>query len=261
MTSLLPSEAVAEVAGLLYKQPCFLTGSAVSADVHGLTEFNDVDIFTPTQHVLVSTVQQMLDRGFTMDDRATRMWYRWLRYGLKGWHTNSIRLHSLKDVEVNVVYKINEGHPTTSLSQVLESFDFGLLATGWDLETDQFRDLRPYLFPGLDPDGPLPMMPNKRGNWARGFISEYNGIREASRYAKYHRYGYDMSLIKPDLVSGYQIASLYHADAFKEDKQLLGQIYGKLAELIDADDIDELLGAYDVIDQRDGLDAIMDALE
>lgn len=253
-------DACAEAIGLLRGQPVFLAGSAVSAGVHGKAEYGDVDLFTPTQQVLIATVQLMLDNGYTLDDRFDRVWHRWLRYGMRGWSTNSIRLHSKKDVPVNVVYKLIDKHPTTSLAQVLESFDFGLLGVGWDLEHGQFRDMRGYLFPGLDPDGPLPMMPARREAWRNGFFSRYNGIRQASRYAKYHGYGYDMSAIKDDLITGYEQSALYHLNHFDEEKQLLGQIYQRLAERVGDDEIDELLQAYKVLDFSDELDAIMDAL-
>lgn len=164
-----------------------------------------------------------------------------------------------------MVYKLADGHPTTSLSQVLESFDFGLLSTGWDLESDRFLDMRSYLFPDYseaDRDaGKLPLMPNKRVNWRNGFISQYNGIREAGRYAKYHTYGYDLTYVKDDLHTGYMQAWLYLSNHFDNDKKLLGQIYEALAAYIDLDDIDGLAKASSMIDYSDSLDAIMAALE
>jgi hypothetical protein len=256
-----PRDAIDEISGLLHGMPVYLAGSCVSAEVYGKQEFGDVDLFVPTQQVLISTVQSLLNHGYTPDDRFERVWYRWLRYGLKGFHTNSMRLHSLKDTPVNVVYKIVDGHPTTSLSQVLESFDFGLLGAGLDLESMQWRDLRPYLFPGLDVDGPLPMMPNKRGNWREGFLSQYNGIREAARYAKYVNYGYDMSEVSEDLVHGYRQAASYHATSFDSDKVTLSEIYTAIADRIEAHEIDELTEAYKVIDYKDELELILEKLE
>jgi hypothetical protein len=196
-----------------------------------------------------------------MDDRFSRVWERWLRYGMRGWHTNSMRLESLDGVETNVVYKITDSHPTTSLAQVLESFDFGLLGMGYDVETGTYRDLRPYLFPGYDINGPLPLMPNKRENWRSGFISQYNGLREAGRYAKYHGYGYDLSAVKDDLITGYHMVSAYHRTSFDKDKHLLADIYDKLAELISLDDIDELAERYKTLDFKDSLELILESLE
>lgn len=255
-------DAIAEVSRHLHGEPVFLAGSAVAAETYGLPHaWSDVDLFCPTEHVLVAAIQRLLDRGYVLDERFTRVWYRWLRYGFKRWHTNSMRLQSPHGVETNLVYKLTDGHPTTSLAQVLESFDFGLLATGYDLETGSFRDMRGYLYPGLDVDGPLPMMPNKRGNWRNGFISQYNGLREPGRYAKYHAYGYDMSAVKDDLVAGYWAAASYHGGSFDQDKQTLGKIYEVIAQKLEFDEIDELLQASKEIDYRDSLDLIYETLE
>ena len=260
MLQLGPDKALAEVQHATDGMPGAVVGSCVTAAHHGLTGWGDVDWFVYGKPMLFTTVQSMLDMGWTLDERFDRVWYRWLRYGLKGWHTNSIKLHTLNDVPVNVVLKYVDGHPTTSLAQVLESFDFGLLAMGWDMESGQFRDLRPYLFPGYDLEGPLPMMPNKRNNWVRGFISQYNGLREGYRYAKYAGYGYDMSLVGKDLVTGYRAAALYHADQFDADKKLLGQIYGVIADHIEDGKHEDLRTNYESLNFNDPLDEIMEAL-
>jgi hypothetical protein len=256
------SALIADVRSLLASDPVYLAGSLVAEDTYGMSNaHHDVDLFCPTAQVLISTGQKLLDNGYTLDDRFSRVWYRWLRYGFKSWHTNSLRLQSPSGIETNLVYKLVDGHPTTSLSQVLESFDFGLLGSGYDLESNRYLDLRGYLFPGLDPQGPLPMMPSKRDNWRQGFLSQYNGLREAGRYAKYHRYGYDLTLVKDDLMTGYDNAWLFFSNHFDKDKQKLGVIYGYIRDHIDADNIDELALADKEIDYNDSLDAIMEALE
>jgi hypothetical protein len=256
------SAVIADVRTALRGQPVFLAGSLVAEDTYAMSNaHSDVDLFCPTSQVLVAVTQQLLDAGYTLDDRFERVWVRWLRYGFKSWHTNSLRLSSPAGVETNLVYKLVDGHPTTSLAQVLESFDFGLLATGWDLESDTFRDMRSYLFPGYDINGPLPMMPSKRTNWRNGFISQYNGLRESGRYAKYHAYGYDLSLVKDDLVTGYDAAALYFSLHYDTEKQMLGRIYDAIARYIEDDDIDELHRAHKEVDYQDSLDAIMAALE
>jgi hypothetical protein len=256
------ADAIDEAAKNLEGQPVFLAGSAVAADEHGLPfGWSDVDLFVPSQQVLISVVQSLLDRGYVMDDRFSRVWYRWLRYGMKGWHTNSMRLESLGGVETNVVYKLVDGHPTTSLSQVLESFDFGLLGMGYTLEDGTFRDLRPYLFPGYDPKGPLPMMPARRDNWRQGFISTYNGLREGARFGKYSGYGYDLSLVRDDLMMGYQMAALYLENHVKSEKRELGRIYRVILDKLAAHEDDELIAAYKQIDFNDPLAEILEALE
>lgn len=263
MSPTTPSEAIDLLLKQLHGTPAFIAGSCVAAEAHGHASFHDIDVFVPSQGVLFSTIQQLLDQGYYLDERFDRVWYRWLRYGLKGWHTNSMRLFSMDNVETNVVYKLIDGHPTTSLAQVLESFDFGLLGVGYDIEEGQYRDMRPYLFPGYDPQvgGPLPLMPNKRGNWRNGFISRYNGLRQAARLAKYYSYGYDMSAVMDDLVTGYRMAALYHTSQFDEDKKLLGEIYTVLADRIEAGELEELEQAYATLDFNDELDTIMDKLE
>jgi hypothetical protein len=160
-------DAINEATALLRGTPVFMAGSCVAAQTYDNDGWSDLDLFVPTQQVLISTIQTLLNHGYTIDDRFDRVWHRWLRYGLKGWHTNSMRLHSINDVETNVVFKMVDGHPTTSLAQVLESFDFGLLGVGYDMESGQFRDMRPFLFPDHDVDGPLPLMPGKREMWAK----------------------------------------------------------------------------------------------
>lgn len=256
------SAVIADVRSLLRGTPVFLAGSLVAEETYGMTDaYSDVDLFCPNMHILISTAQKMIDAGYTFDEKFSRIWVRWLKYGTNKWHTNSLRLMSPAGVETNLVQKSVEGHSTTSLAQVLESFDFGLLATGYDLETDTYRDMRAYLFPGMDPDGPLPLMPNKRENWRSGFISQYNGLREFGRYAKYHAYGYDLSLVQDDLVTGYDMAALYFTNHFDKDKRLLGSIYDVVARRIEGDDIDELVRTAKEIDFKDSLDLIYEALE
>ena len=255
-----PKDAINETMGVLYKQPVFLAGSVVAAEQYGIKEYGDVDLFCPTMNVLVSTVQNLLGNGYTLDDRFDRVWHRWLRYGTKQWHTNSIRLHSKSGVPVNVVFKLTDGHPTTSLSQVLESFDFGLLGMGYNLETSTYRDLRPYLFPGHNLSA-LPLMPNKRDAWTRGFISQYNGLREAGRYAKYWTYGYDMALVANDLVAGYEIAGSYHLGKWEDERKLIGEIYMTIAEKIRNGEVAELAESYKTLDFNDALDSILETLE
>ena len=256
------SAIIADVLTQCAGDPVFLAGSLVAEDTYGLSNAHaDVDLFCPTPQVLMSQGQKLISSGYKLDERMARVWFRWLRFGFNHWHTNSLKLMSPGGIEVNVVYKLADGHPTTSLSQVLESFDFGLLGTGYECETGTRRDLRPYLFPGMDIDGPLPLMPNKQANWAGGYISQYNGIREAGRYAKYFTYGYDLSLVKAQLVAGYEEAASYLSVHFDADKQMLGQIYEALSQHIEFDNIDELLAANASIDYKDSLDSIMEKLE
>ena len=257
-----PDDVVDELKRKLQGEPVFMAGSLAAAHAHDKpSSWSDVDIFVPTEGLLFTTIKSLLMQGAVPIDYFDRVWHRWQRYGLRKWHTNSMRLETPSGVEVNVVYKLVDGHPTTSLSQVLESFDFGLLAMGWELESGQYRDLRPFLFPGLDIDGPLPLMPNKRDNWVQGFVSQYNGLREGSRYLKYLEYGYDMSAVADDLVTGYNMAALYHSSTFDPEKQALGQLYERIGEAIATHDMADLKGMYAVMDFKSPITEILDRLE
>lgn len=256
-------QAITEAVDLLRGSPVFLAGSCAAASTYDKPDaYSDLDLFVPTQQVMFTTVQRMLDHGYVMDERFSRVWHRWLKYGFKGWHTNSMKLESLSGVETNVIYKINDGHPTSTLGQVLESFDFGLLARGLDVQSNQWRDMRPYYWPDEDPDFPKPLMLDKEEAWLGGFISQYNGLRQPWRYAHYaHDYGYDLSRVKPVLLQGYSIAASYHLSKTDEEKQLLGQIYHKIGELIEDDDLEQLIADYKTLDFNDPLDEILEALQ
>ena len=262
--TLIPSEAIGVVAQEITALPACIAGSAVSAETYGLPfgQFSDVDVFCFSKEALISTVQRLLAAGFTVDDRHARVWHRWLKYGIGSWHTNSLKMHDpTGDIETNLIFKVTNKIPLTSLSDVLESFDFGLLATGYDMEVGVKRDMRSYLFPTYDIDGPLPMMPARRDAWRGGFISQYQGLRELGRYAKYAQRGYDMSLVKDDLVEGYMAAASYMATRTEEDKLLLSRIYYAAGEMVLRDDFDELEEAGKQLITLDSLDAIMEAIE
>lgn len=251
-----------DVRVLLRGEPVFLTGSLVAEEAYGMTNaHSDVDLFCPNDVTLIAMGQKLLENGYTFAPRMDRVWARWLSYGFKKWHTNSLRLMSPGGIETNLVYKLVDGHQTTSLAQVIESFDFGLLGMGYDLKTDMYRDMRSYLFPNMNPSGPLPLMPSKRDSWRHGFISQYNGLREAGRYAKYHNYGYDMTAVRDDLVTGYRAAADYLTTHHDPERQKLGQIYDVIGQHIDFDMLPELTQFAKSVDYNDALDVIMEALD
>lgn len=262
MTHPEPIVVVDELMRKLYGEPVYMAGSLAAAHTYDKPQaWSDVDIFVPTEGLLFTTIKSLLMQGAVPIDNFARVWHRWQRYGLRKWHTNSMRLETPSGIEVNVVYKLVDGHATTSLSQVLESFDFGLLATGWDVESGVYRDLRPFLFPGYDIDGPLPLMPNKRDNWTQGFVSQYNGLREGLRYLKYLNYGYDMSAVAQDLTQGYHLASLHLSSSFDAEKQALSELYGRIGDAIATNDKADLEGLYAVIDYNSPIVEILDKLE
>ena len=265
MRSLTTEAAIAVVAAPLTGLPACIAGSSVAALVYDkpLGENADIDVFCYTEEALIAAMTILrANLHFNLNERYDRVYGRWLKFGLKNWHTNSIKFDCIYGFQVNLVYKMTGSIPNNSLASVLESFDFGLLGTGFDLSLDnKLRDLRPFLFPGYDLSGPLPLMPNKQEAWRNGFISQYNGLREAGRYAKYSLYGYDLSLIKPALLEGYELAIRYLRDRGDDEKLVLADIYEAIADKIHTDANEELLEANNLILTLDSLDMILDALE
>lgn len=266
MTELMsPTELISTVSSIVARLPACIAGSSVAAEAYGLPlgRYADLDVLCFTPEALVLGVERLRQAGFEIEERYTRVWARWLKYGMKGWHTNSLKmLDPVTGAEVNLVYKLVGKKPLNTLAQVLESFDFGLLGMGYDLERGTYQDLRSYMFPGRDIDGPLPMMPLRRDDWRQGFMSQYQGLRQVGRYAKYVDYGYDMSEVKDDLYEGYMAAGSYMASRTdSEEKQLLSSIYYAIADKVMVDDVDELKKVGGQLVHLDQLDEIMEALE
>ena len=259
-----PTEAIDQVRQAVTTLPACIAGSVVASEAYGhLTcDFTDVDLFCYTSEALMVGAQRLLHEGFTIEDRHSRVFHRWLNYGLPNWHTNSVKLMSPDgNLEVNLIYKTSGRNPLRSLGQVLESFDFGLLGMGYDLSTGTWHDMRSYLFPGLDIEGPLPLMPARRDAWRGGFISQYQGLREVGRYAKYANRGFDLSLVKDDLIEGYMAAASYASQRSEPEKQMLSRLYYAAAEKIEVDDLDDLTEFGRTIVSLDSLDSIMVELE
>lgn len=266
------SHTAAEAVELVVEQArglrCYLTGSAASAaakarDGIGGYEYayHDVDLFVGSENEWVRSIQFLVDHGYTFGERMEMLWYRVLHYGTHNWHTNSMRLISPEGIEVNLVYKTIGRHPTSSLSQVLETFDFGLLAMGWETEDGTFRDARSYQFPGMDPNGPLPLLPWRRESIRQGHFREHQGLRTFGRAARYFgEYGYDGSLVVPDLVLGYHNAADYYLDRSDPQKQTIGNIYRTVALLLEENDWPKLAEASEAVPKMDTLDELYELL-
>lgn len=247
---------------------CYLTGSAASAadkevrGVHGFEKsWHDVDLFVGSENEWVRSIQFLIDRGYEFCDRMEMLWFRVLHYGTKNWHTNSMRLTNPEGIEVNVIYKTQGRHPTSSLSQVIETFDFGLLSLGWETETGTFRDARSYQFPGLDIDGPLPLLPWRREQIQQGHFREHQGMRMFGRVQRYFgEYGYDGAAVLPDIVEGYFNASKYYLNRTKPEHIKTGAIYQHVAFLIEDRNWTELKEAADLLPKMDIIDELYDLL-
>lgn len=247
-----------------------IAGSAVAAQEYNLPHsYDDIDIFAYGNSSLISITTSLLDQGFGFaSDNEAMKFDRWLAWDMNiGWRTNSIKLFghinalNTEPYEVNVVYKTFEKQPVKRLSLVLESFDFGHLATGYELRSGEFRDMRPFFFPKAADYSALPLLPDRHDRWVNGLITQYTGIRQAGRAVKYHGYGYDMSNVMPALVTGYRIAALHHADHFDPEKVTLGQIYDRLADHLEDGEFDKVREADALLPQWRDVDAILDRLD
>jgi hypothetical protein len=246
-----------------------IAGSAVAAQEYGLlNSYDDIDVFAYGNSSLISIGNTLLERGFTFATPNEGMkWDRWLAWDMNiGWRTNSVKLvgridPAIEPYEVNVVYKTFEKQPVKRLSLVLESFDFGHLATGYELRSGQWRDMRPYFFPGASSYISLPLLPDRQDRWVNGLITQYTGIRQAGRAVKYMGYGYDLSQVTPMLIDGYRIAAAHHADHFDPDKVTLGEIYNRLADHLEDGDFDKIREADALLPQWRDVDAILERLD
>jgi hypothetical protein len=262
---------IRELRSTLHGHHACLAGSAVAAMEYGLPfSYDDIDVFAYGNSSLISIVTMLTERGFEFaSDNEAMKFDRWLAWDLNiGWRTNSIKLRGyvdgpnpLEPYEVNVVYKTFEKQPVKRLSMVLESFDFGHLAVGIELRTNEFRDMRPYFFPDMKDFKALPLLPDRHDRWSNGLITQYTGIRQAGRAVKYQRYGYDMSLVMPTLIDGYYIAAQHHEGHFDPEKRTLGQIYARLGDHLQAEDYDAIEEADKMLPQWRDVDAILEVLD
>lgn len=247
-----------------------IAGSAVAAEQYGLhSSYDDIDVFAYGNSSLISIATSLLGNGFELASDNERMkWDRWLAWDLNiGWRTNSIKLvgsidsNAVEPYEVNVVYKTFEKQPVKRLSTVLESFDFGHLASGYELKDGRWHDMRPYFFPATSSYRNLPLLPDRHERWANGLITQYTGIRQAGRLVKYLGYGYDMSNVLPTVVQGYRIAAVHHADHFDPQKAALGEIYSRLADHLEDGEFDKIREADMLLPQWRDVDAILERLD
>lgn len=269
-TSFTAAQAVELVLDQARGLRCYLTGSAASAadkERAGIVGFekswHDVDLFVGSDLQWVRSIQYLIDHGYEFgDERMEMIWRRVLNFGTKGWQTHSMRLTSPEGIEVNVIYKTVNRAPTDSLSKVLESFDFGLLALGWETEDGTFRDMREYMFgSGIDLHAPLPLLPWRREQIQQGHFREHQGLRMFGRAARYFGdYGYDGSLVVPVMSEGYFNAAQYYQNRSKPEDLVLGNIYAHVALLLDDGDWAQLAESSAALPGMDTLDELYQKL-
>jgi hypothetical protein len=238
-------------------------GSFVSALHYNKPDaWGDVDLFAHNQFELVRMVEFALNHDWEFaSDKDRKTWNRWMRFGISNFRTNTIHLSNGR-WDANLTYKSYEGNAVRSLPQVIETFDWGLLAMGYDLRSGRFFDFRPTYFMNENWSR-LPMMDERMTRWSQGLIVPYTGIRQAGRYHKYaHRYGYDLSACKQVLAQGYEIAGDYYlGNEYEPDKQVLGQIFLRLGEAIVSDDWPTLAEADNNLPMHRELDEFLGRID
>ena len=257
--------AISVVLDDLAGEPVFLAGSLVAADEYGKPHaWDDADVFCPSGLSLMAALQRLIDHpDYELDDRGQRILSRWKAFGFN-FHTNSIKIENvLHKFDVNLVYKTAGKNSVNSLSQVLESFDFGLLGVGYEVRNGSRHDLRSFLFPDISAvsTAPLPLIGQRHDAWANGLISEYQRDRQFGRWAKYEERGYDLSRITPVLISGYNILGEYYADRDHKGDDQRSAICAHIVEGIQNRDLQALMTASKLIPTLDTLDEIIAALE
>lgn len=262
MTSLIPVEEQIDTVLALFKgMPMSLVGSAVAAKAHGRADAHDIDVFVPSQQMFIAAVQRALDTGWHFQGRTPRQWAVILRTGFSNkFNVQTLRLFNDDEIELNVSLRREYGNYLQDLSQVLEAFDFGLLAVGYNLEHVTYHDMRSYLFPGLDVNGPLPFTPKRLFALSNGYLSSYAMYRQVDRLIKYTGYGYDMSACTQTVVNALRLMAQDALDSNAEDAPANAVIFPMLADRIEAGQLDEIKSAMLAIKDQDPLTEILDRL-
>lgn len=224
--------------------------------------WKDLDWFVPTPESLMSVTQLLLSNGGVPVGRYARIWERWNKFGIGNFWTNSMQVQMLNGLEINIVYKTVQRKPIRNTADVLGSFDFGFLCSGYDLTHDKARSMITYQFPDYRAGDPYPMVDERWKDWSQGYMSQHVGLREGVfRYPKYYRYGEDMTIIGAQLVQGYEAAAEYLQSTAVSDKMALAEIYLRIADHITNNEVDMLEAAQKGVTFDDPLDKIMEALE
>lgn len=223
---------------LFQGQPASICGSLVAAQLYGIDDFNDVDVFFDSSQALHYGIAHAVSKGYTLAPQSKRKLGFTHRWGGKPFHVETYRLDGPDGTELNVSRKMLGGNEVRTLTGVLHSFDFGFLLAGYDCLMPDFEsawlDLRPAYFPKQMASGEaLPMIPDKGRAWVAGEFGRNNAIRQAHRAAKYGLRGYDMTAIAPQLVTGYRVAADDLLAAGSKPKEDLAEAYLAIADLID----------------------------
>ena len=253
-------------------QPAAIAGSLVSADLAGIDEFNDVDVFFNSSAALHYALGYATLCGYELDTYSKRKMGFTHRWGNKPFHVETYRLNwhnlssGISDHELNISFKVLGGKPLRGLSEVLLSFDFGFLLAGYDCLAptfeDSFLDLRPAYFPEAHASGgPYPLIPQKGREWMAGNFGQNNGIRSAHRLAKYAERGYDMSAIAPQMLSGYEQAAYDLSLTGRDKDSAIADIYLAIVELIKDEDWEEIISACDQLGFNEPIEKLQEVFD
>ena len=253
--------AVVEVLSHLQGRPGFLVGSAVAAQTYDMPHaYSDVDVFFPHPNALMAAGQFMLDHGAVLDEQDQRKWNRWLLIGMGDWQTNSIRMELLSGIEVNLVYKVVGKKPLTSLMQVLESFDFGYVAMGYDLERGTFHDGREFWFgKGYNPRR-MGFLPHREWQWLNATIGRFTGTRQPQRWAKFADRGHDMHPSQDVLARGLRITAAHYQGKDDPEYRTYAPLYVAIADMVEDYDIAGLMDLYSELQPHDPVGSLTKGL-
>jgi hypothetical protein len=222
--------------------------------------YSDVDFFASSEMAQAGFVQSLLDRGAVpLNEEEHRKWERWMAWGRGDWHTNSIRLQTLEGIEVNVVFKLIDRHALRSPIEIVNSFDFSNVSAAKDMQSGEWIDLFPALWPTGNPDE-VRLLPDREKQWRKGKITKYPGVRQALRYGVNHERGYDMHRCVEPLVTGYRIAAAHYLDSDDEEDRAYAEVYLAVADMIQDDEIAELLDLYRMVGPKMRIEAFSESL-
>lgn len=223
--------------------------------------YGDVDIFHPSMTSLAMNARTLVSAGCkpaTKQDARTLR--KWRKRDTGGWKTNSVKLVTPLEVEVNLVYKTIDKHPLrTSLEQVA-SFDFSNLGVSIDVATGNMYDLGDYFWPeGQDRE--YRMFPDREEQWTNAEIGQFTGVRQADRYARNVDRRYDLRAAKAPLVLGYRTTAEHYLDQDDDELQATALLYIGLADLIEKDEIDALLRIYEGLNRHSKVQSLNEAMK
>ena len=103
-----PTELIGQATQELTALPACIAGSAVAAETYGLPlgQFADLDVFCFSSEAMIVGAMRLMASGFQIEERHSRVWHRWIKYGISGWHTNSLKLENAQGLDVNLIYKL-----------------------------------------------------------------------------------------------------------------------------------------------------------